>query len=245
MSVLSSRCCFSHRLVMWLPLALLMLASNLAVAAPDIYSAPLPEIIPMKNMTARWVSKRATLNGLPMSTKEFSSKQSIEEIAQFYKREWPRLGLNPPMIEFSHGNTVVIFSKTGNYFYSIEAESDGGGGSQGQMVVSLAPDLAKVSKATSFPLMPGSEVTMRIEGEDLGTQVETLMVSSPATVEQNHRFLVDKLERAGWSLTTEAIAMIDGRVISGQRQQELLQVNIVPEDNTPKGPSSLLIHWTK
>lgn len=244
MSILPSRF-ITSRLVVWLPLTALLLAFNLATAAPDLHSAPLPEIVPMKGMTARWVSKRGTLNGLPISTKEFSTKHTIEEIARFYKREWPRLGLNPPMIEFSNENNVVIFSKTGNYFYSIEAETVAGGGSQGQMMVSLAPDLVKVNKSTSFPLMPGSEVIMRIEGEDLGDQVETLMVSSPATVEQNYRFLVDKLKRAGWSLNTDTIAMIDGRVISGQRQQELLQVNIVPEDNSSKGPSSLLIHWTK
>ena len=215
------------------------------LALADPLSEKLPVIELMADMQAEWAGERLVYNGVPMSIRNFASRQSAKQVLDYYEKHWKERGSD----EISY-STVEEFDSVGiknrDYFYSVRAR-DTNYGSEGSLVVSLALDeVERPGRSTEFPIVPGSEIVSTIEALDRNTRAETVVSTNPRTVGSNEIWFQSQLTRDGW-VQEQLGAPLEGerRVITFQKGKQLCQITLIGDNPEHPGRTLVLVHWIK
>ncbi|MEO1576164.1 MAG: hypothetical protein AAFU65_14560, partial [Pseudomonadota bacterium] len=119
-----------------------------------------------------------------------------------------------------------------------------GGGSEGRITVSKRDHAA--SKATAFPLPRRTETVSKIDSLDAGTRAESIVAYAPGSPLENATWFERELVRQGWS--RDPFVQEDTtseKILAFQRDAELCQLTLVPNQPGYRGKTMLLIHWIK
>lgn len=214
-------------------------------AAADPLGEKLPVIELMPDMQAEWAGERLVYNGVPMSIRNFASRQPAKEVLGHYERNWKERGSE--QISYSRVEDFdSVGIKSRDHFYSVRAR-DTEYGSEGSLVVSVAlDDVADAGRSTEFPIVPGSEIVSTIEALDRSTRAETVVSTNLRSVGSNEVWFQSQLTRDGW-VQERLGAPLEGerRVITFQKGKQLCQITLIGDSPEHPGRTLVLVHWIK
>lgn len=221
--------------------ALIAILAMACLGAADPLSITLPELEVMDGMQASWAAERMAMNGVPMTIRTFTSHRSAERVLSFYEKRWLAVGLTPRRT--GYGEYQTIGAANDEVFFSVQVR-DERGGSEGRITVSRRDHAG--SKRTEFPLPRRTETVSKIDSLDAGTRAESIVAYAPGSPLENATWFERELVRQGWSrdpYVTEDTT--SEKVLAFQRNAELCQLTLVPNQPGYRGKTMLLIHWIK
>ncbi len=147
------------------------------------------------------VAQDMVVNGVPMSASELHSKQSPNEVLQFYRREWE--ARSQRVLETSEGGWRTIATKDGNCFLTVQIKS----GSQSETyallgTTQLVSGAVKV-RGDGFPKLGGSTVYNDIVSKDLGKTGRTILMANNFSIDANANFYRNAMSGDGWVSISE------------------------------------------
>ncbi|MCG8378215.1 MAG: hypothetical protein MI865_01945 [Proteobacteria bacterium] len=166
------------------------------------------------------LGKKMTVNGMPMQIRQFSSKQSEQEVIEFYKNLWHDDGENEFMgyhISKDLEPWTIITRIEENKLLTVQVKKDKGRQSSGYLSVSpLDPRL--ISKpGEDFPFMKGSQVLSDVISEDYGKKGRNILIKNSKSIESNTVFYRQYYRRLGWQEVTEIPDMEKAQVMQFKR----------------------------
>ena len=184
-----------------------LLASLLAVA-PIANAADWPAVAEPEGATSEWVSKDMIYNGIPMRTSRFTSSQSVQQVVDFYNRQWP----GQTVVNVVGGKTVVGHPER-EHFVTIEIERQGTG-SQAQIgIMQLLKQKPQKAPGADFLKPAGAEVVNDIQYLD--NPGRTLAMQSALSPFQSESFYRSRLPASGWkSESAQPCSMIANSCVS-------------------------------
>ncbi len=218
-----------------------MLLAVLCMGAADPLDVRLPELELMQGMEASWAAERMAMNGVPMSIRTFTSGRSAQRVLEFYERRWQKNGLTPKREAFDGYRTIGAARE--DLYFSVQVR-DSRGGSEGRITVSRR-DYAG-DKKTRFPLPRRTQTVSKIDSLDAGTRAESIVAYAPGSALENASWFTNELARQGWSRDPYVPEdTVSEKVLAFQRDTEMCQVTLVPNQPGHRGKTMLLIHWIK
>jgi hypothetical protein len=140
------------------------------------------------------VSEQAVINGLPTSIFKFSSADSPEEVAAFYKKKFGDKTLDQKL-----GQYQTIATMLDHKFYTVQIRPRLSGGADG--TVSVA-DVASKAQAPKLPdglqLPMGSSMLFSSKSSDMGRMAEMYVYATRMNLQETRRMLSASLQRAGY-----------------------------------------------
>lgn len=216
-------------------------AAMMCLGATDPLLVDLPELDEMQGMKTSWAAQKMAMNGVPMSIKQFTSRRSAEKVLEFYERQWRESGLTPR--REGYGEYQTLGAGDDGIYFSVQAR-DHRGGSEGRITVSR--EVAEPSRDTAFPLPRRTQTVSKIDSLDAGTRAESIVAYAPGSPLQNEQWFRRELERQGWAFDHYANeSNAAQKVLAFQRDAELCQLTLVPDQPGYRGKTMLLIHWVK
>lgn len=218
---------------------------GMQLAAADPLDEQLPVIELMPDMQAEWAGERLVYNGVPMSIRNFASRQPAKEVLGYYERNWKER--DSDQVSYSRVEDFdSIGFKSRDHFYSVRAR-DTDYGSEGSLVVSLAlEEVEDPGRTTEFPIVPGSEIVSTIEAVDRSTRAETIVSTNLRTVGSNEIWFQSQLTRNGWVQERLGTPLPgERRVITFQKGKQLCQITLIGDNPEHPGRTLVLVHWIK
>lgn len=186
----------------WLAAALCALAgAGLAADEPRLDCPPFP--VPEFKLT--WVAPDMVYNGLPMQVRKFDSKENMEAILAYYRREWKPMDKRPGAIEYEVGDWKVIAMLRERCFYTVQVQRAAtGGGATGLLGVSQLQDPGLAREAgKGFPMMSGSNVVNDMSHRDPGKPGRTILLMNAYSPAANADFYRRNLGADGWRVIAD------------------------------------------
>lgn len=178
----------------WLGAALLCaVGSTVPVHAgpPTIPEPPGSTVVP--------VGENMRLNGSPTSAHSFRSNRSVEQIQEFYRREWRQgSGDLPGFREAEQAPWQIISRIEDVYLLTVQVKRGNGGGSTGYLSVSKLPTKRDQPEIAEFPAMNGSRVLSDTTMEDPGKEGRTMIILNKKSVASNVNYYRNYFEGHGW-----------------------------------------------
>ncbi len=148
------------------------------------------------------VASNVTINGIPQTTKTFTSKVGIGEVVDFYQREWEGVGLGPPIVDTIEDRVVISLLTGKGYFFTVMVRPGLESGSAGLMNIVF---LAKVEEnapapGSDFPRPADSQVASDMVSKDFGKKSRMILVRNSHSVDYNKRFYISSFKFRGWGL---------------------------------------------
>lgn len=205
--------------------------------------AAMPEAPVFPGATTRWVGKQLALNGLPMSIRSFSSSASAKDVLEFYRRAWRgEDAARTAAVDYRGFSSVG--AEVDGFYYTVQIR-DSAMGSEGMLVVSVAPDRAREDRSTQLPVIAGDQLVQKIEAMDLGVYSQTLILRSPSSLDASTSAYQAALLGDGWSPAGVRQARAPGSAALRWFQKGAEQCRIaVIADNSGNG-SRILVHWIR
>lgn len=175
------------------------LATVLMLLAISTHSSAAPELPLPDHTESRIVSENLSLNGVSMRVYDLRSMLEVEQLLDFYADEWAgatRVVRVSPWTILSHPD--------GDHLVTVQVQPAAGGGSFGYVGIS---DLLRSDPAIAgprFPLAPGAELINDIAAEDQGRRSRTVLLRSPASIEQSLAWYEHHYRRQGWQRVAAA-----------------------------------------
>jgi hypothetical protein len=183
------------------------------------------------------------LNGLPMTIKGFQSQLQADDVLAFYEKH---SGIDSgDQRRLTSGEWRMLNIRTSHHLITVQARATIGG-SEGTITVSTAPDRAKPTMATTFPLPKTSRLLSRQEYDDAGIESEHLSLSAVRSAAVEAKAFVEELERAGWQITRKQAlrATPSGVVIEAQRGTQQARLVLQPDRSEP-AKTAVIVLWRK
>ena len=175
---------------------LLILFSTNAGATPKFPSPP--------DSTVNKMGEAMVVNGIPMHIRQFISKNSVDQVLDYYRNYWPKGTPDKPGYTETDILTPwkIITRVEDGYLMTVQVTESGDRGSHGLLGMSRLPDPEKdlPTLGENFPKMRGSTVFNDIQSEDIGKQGRTIQLSNTYSVETNGNFYKDYFTNQGWSV---------------------------------------------
>ena len=214
-----------------------------AWGAPAIGASPppCPEFPAPEGARLKWVAPNIVFNGAPLQAKELTTRDSPKQVLAFYRRQW---GSEQPYYHEFHveGWDAAIATLRKNCFYTVQAKSDGNGGTFALLAVSTPPEGGALkSPGAGFPLAPGSRVINDIEHYDGGKNGRTLLLINNLAPDTNAAYYRRALSGDGWTAVLDkSVETPKGtaRVLVLKRGYHETNISITPNGGTG---SSLLV----
>lgn len=169
----------------------------LLVAVPLAAAADWPQVAEPEDAQSEWVSKHMIYNGIPMRASRFTSSQSVQQVLDFYNRQWP----GQTVVHVVGPKTVVGHSER-THFVTIEIEARGSG-SQAQVgIVELGKDKPRQPPGADFLKPGGTQVVNDIQYLD--NPGRTLAMENTLSPFQSESFYRSRLPAEGWQLEGNA-----------------------------------------
>jgi len=185
--------------------ALLLIFSplQLAFAGPPDFPAP-------PGASVEWVGQNVEVNGIKSAIRAFHSKKSIEDVVEFYRREWKRPVEKdkPGFIESIDAAPWYIISRIEDDFLltvQVQVNKNDQAASWGYLSTSPLPSTnSKAPKlGKTVPKIPGSFVMQEMKSDDPGKKASTLIISNTHSVRNNADFYRQHYQGKGWTTETD------------------------------------------
>jgi len=182
------------RTALLVALACLAAAGTAAAKTPEI---PLPDDI---RITRLGDSMR--VNGNDVYIRTFSSKDSAQDVVDFYRKEWGEEKNAEPGYTISNLKQpwTLISRIEDGYLMTVQVRADDDDGSVGTLAISKLPDRHRAPKlGEGFPAMGGSDVLNEVVSKDLGQSGRTMMLGNKHDLATNVDFYRDRYSDDGWA----------------------------------------------
>lgn len=218
-------------------LALLVLPAN----AERI---PLPDLAAPPQGSAQWIARSMRMNGLPMSLKAFESRLSPDAVLAHYESELRSSGTHEVRRSRNSPWQVLVF-KSREHFITVQARA-ASAGSEGTILVSPAPDPAKLELRTEFPRPPTARIVNLQQYDDSGMQSEHISLASERPPFIEAQAFSQLLITNGWNIidTRPTRESYRGFVLEAQRQAEQALLVIIPDSARP-ATTAIVVTWKK
>lgn len=155
-----------------------------------------PEFPAPESGRRTWVAPNLRYNGLPMQIQEMTTEQPVQQVLEFYRRQWQ--GVKPGYFEYSVGPWQVIATIRDRCFFTVQAQPDGKG-TRALLGISTPFGLDPGKQAgAGFPTMSGSKVLNDIDHFDAGKTGRMLLVTNEFSPDANLFFYRRALGGEGW-----------------------------------------------
>lgn len=161
-----------------------------------------PEFPFPKDMVVVLAAKDIEYNGIPTQIYQFHTDDSIQEIIEFYEKEWDDLD------EVDFGDLKILSHKDDEFLLTVQIERESGLQTHGTL--SIAPmfemldggghKLRKKIKAVgaNFPALSNTEIISDLVAEEIGGKSRSLLFSNEYSIERNIEFYRTKMMADGW-----------------------------------------------
>lgn len=190
--------------------ASLTLSGLIAIAAEPKKPDCAPFALPDLKLT--WVAPDIVHNGTPLQIRRFDSTDNVQAILARYRREWKSSAQSPQdAIEYTVGGYQVIAKLRDMCFYTVQARSNGAGGSTGMLAVSQIQDSNQPRVlGKDFPMMSGSLVAADMTHRDPGKEARTIMLMNQFSTNANADFYRRVIGGDGWNITSDHLVRFKG-----------------------------------
>ncbi len=190
-----------------LPIIILILAGAFQAASAK------PKFPPPPDSHVTRLGDSMVYNGIPMDIRLFGSRDSAEEVIDYYRGVWPKGNEKQP--GYSETNAlapwrIITYVKDG-YLMTVQVTpAKNSDGSTGYLAMSRMPalDRGPPDLGSGFPKLRGSFVANDIQSDDLMKKGRTIILSNGASVGTNVNFYRDYYLNQGWQ--TEMDRAISG-----------------------------------
>lgn len=180
----------------------LLLSPVLLAGKPDFPSPPKANV--------EWVGKNINVNGIQSEIRAFHTRQSIERVVHFYRKEWkrpPEKGIPGYLENIDAAPWYVISRIEDGYLLTVQVQvkENDQSGSWGYLSLSKQPKKSNKEPklAPSVPKIPGSYVMNEMLSEDPGKDASTVLLSNKHSVRNNADFYRGHYQSKGWTTETD------------------------------------------
>ncbi len=198
-------------------LCLLMCMSSVARAGdPDIAMPP--------NARTSWVSSDMQHNGNAMTIRTFAVNQSVEDVLEFYRKQWQASSRSLGYVEDTVNNWRIISMISQHINTVLQLQADVNGHSRGFLSTQSLSSTVKQA-GHRIPLPPGSTTVSRTDTVDGDRQAQTTVLIASTDSGSTASFYRRSLVARGWSITTDTIQQ-DQPVLMFNRAEETCEIVI-------------------
>ena len=169
-----------------------------------------PDFPPPPGASVEWVGKNIEVNGIKSAIRAFHSRKSIEDVVQFYRREWKRPAEKdkPGFMESIDAAPWFIISRIEDGYLltvQVRVNENDPSGSWGYLSTSPLPSASKKTPelGSSIPKIPGSYVINEMKSSDPGKNATTMIISNTHSVMNNASFYRQHYQGKGWTTETD------------------------------------------
>jgi hypothetical protein len=134
--------------------------------------------------------------------KAISSKQSVEEVLNFYRNAWKTDTDIPGYVENTITDWQVISQLSDTHNLVVQLKSMGNGYTDG-FISSMALKANTISTFTDVPLPPNAAAVSHTQTKDKDKTGYTSVLVTPSSIGSAAGHYRDHLEREGWSLASD------------------------------------------
>jgi hypothetical protein len=169
-----------------------------------------PDFPPPPDAAVEWVGKNIEVNGIKSSIRAFHTGDSIEEVVEFYRREWkkPVEKGKPGFMETIDAAPWYIISRVEDGYLltvQVQVKQNDESGAWGYLSISPLPgnNNKPAQLGSSTPKMSGSHVVNEIKSKDPGKTATTLIIANDRSIESNVAFYRNHYQGRGWTTETD------------------------------------------
>lgn len=177
---------------------------------PQVCIAGKPKFPAPPNASVEQVANNLNMNGIKSDIRAFHSKDSIEDVVEFYRKKWKRPVKKdmPGFVETIDAAPWYIISRVEDDYLltvQVQVKANDKSGSWGYLSMSPLPDPNSKSPelGKSTPKIPGSIVMNQMLHDDLGKKAITTMLSNTHSVKNNADYYRNYYYGKGWKLETD------------------------------------------
>jgi hypothetical protein len=152
------------------------------------------------------IVKDSVVNGLPQSIKIYTSEKSVEQVVEFYRKEWQNTGVGPPIVDDVEKKKIVSLATEEGYFFTVMAEPRAGSGSIGHMSIAFLNRMKEDGPklGADFPMPEDSQVASDMVSHDFGKRARMILLRNSHSMDYNKRFYNSSFKFDGWILTKDS-----------------------------------------
>ncbi|MEL0082703.1 MAG: hypothetical protein VW985_06645 [Gammaproteobacteria bacterium] len=197
----------------------------LAVTGLPVNAISEPELPAPPQATVEIVAAASSMNGAPITTRKFSVESSVEEVLEFYRKEWAKpIDGHPGFVEGRLNQWQIISRIDGDFLLTVQVREPQYGHASGFLSVSDFRKRTRVLSSKTFPLMRDSVVVNDITSDDPGKRGRTFLVRNEFSIRSNAAYYRDHYLHRGWQPDFDQ-PLKGGHVLTFKRGGET--VNIV------------------
>ncbi len=168
-----------------------------------------PEFPAPPEARVEWVGKDMSMNGLPLQTRAFVTRDAPDKVARFYRKKW-RHGEDGRQgyVETSAMAPWSLITRVADgYLMTVQYQKTDFGGTWGYLAISPLPD-PKADKpvlAKGIPSIPGSQVLSDVGSRDVGQSGHTILLANKHSLASNVSFYRHHYGSAGWQAEDDRV----------------------------------------
>jgi hypothetical protein len=179
------------------------------ILSPVLLAAT-PDFPPPPQAVVEWVGKNLEVNGIKSAVRSFHTRESIEKVVEFYRREWKRPVAKdmPGFMETIDAAPWYIISRVEDGYLltvQVQVKENDKSGSWGYLSMSPLPgknnSISELGKGT--PKMSNSHVLSEMKSNDPGKKASTMIISNGHSVSSNVTFYRNHYQSKGWTVETD------------------------------------------
>lgn len=182
----------------------------LAILFPQLSCAGAPDFPAPPKASVEWVGKDIEMNGIRSAIRAFQTRQSIEDVVEFYRREWKQpveKGLPGYLESIDAAPWYIISRIEDDYLLTVQVQvkENDQSGSWGYLATSPLPDAGAkaIPLGNTVPKIPGSHVMNEMKSDDPGKNARTVVIANSNSVASNADFYRQHYESKGWTTETD------------------------------------------
>ena len=146
------------------------------------------------------VADQMIINGIPSLVQHFEAYKEIDELLEFYRRQWNDGSSGTPGYREANVSPWHIISRLdGHYLYTVQVQQDEAFNIKGYLAIADLKAMKKPLKSGSrVPLMGGSKIINDVTSFDPGKKGRTLLLINKYSVASNSNFYRNYYLDRGW-----------------------------------------------
>ncbi len=202
-----------------------LLVAQLLLVTSTAFAFGVPDFPAPPDATIEVVSAAGSMNGAPITTRKFTVDNPIDEVLEFYRKEWAKpIDGHPGFVEGRLNQWQIISRIDGEFLLTVQVREPQYGHSSGYLAISDHRKRTRVLSSKTFPLMRDSVLVNDITSNDPGKQGRTFLVRNEFSLASNAAYYRDHYLHRGWQIDFDQ-PLKGGHVLTFKRSGEL--VNIV------------------
>jgi hypothetical protein len=171
-------------------------------AMPAVNAAKMPEIPMPEDARVTRMGESMRVNGNDVIIRTFTSKESAQDVVDFYREEWGESRNAEPGYTINNlKKPWTLISRIENeYLITVQVRADSDDASFATVAISRLSDRSRAPKlGEGFPTMGGSDVLNEVVSKDLGQSGRTMMLGNKHDMATNVDFYREQYGAGGWA----------------------------------------------